>query len=155
MVLVIVLVALLIGIAGASLVTWIRRAASCARIIGVPRAQAATVFTGDVLCRYVMTSGSLARLEFFESGVRLRGIAVSRWIVPTWEARFTELAAVELVTLPWSRIAVWLRVRGEPDRIGFLTLYSRDILSLLEQHDVQVNRSVSQVGRVAELYGPP
>jgi hypothetical protein len=155
LVLVILLVGLLALIGIASLVTWIRRAGSCARTIEVPAAEAASVFTGDVLCRYVITSGSLARLEFFDWGVRVRGIAVSRWIVPTWEARYEELAAVELVTLPWSRIAVWLRIRGESARIGFLTQHSRDILGLLEKHDVQVDRSVAKVRRVTELYGPP
>jgi len=30
---------------------------------------------------------------------------ISRWIVPTWEARYDELAIAELVALPSSRIA--------------------------------------------------
>jgi hypothetical protein len=153
--LVILLVGLLaLGVA-ASLFTWIRRARSCARTIPAPAGEPASVFRGDVMCRPVMTSGSFARLEVFDWGVRLRGIAVSRWIVPTWEARYDELARAELVALPWSRIAVWLRIRGEPERIGFMTQYHQDILDLLEQHGVQVDRSVARVRRVSELYGPP
>ena len=77
---------------------------------------------------------------------------IARWIVPTWEARYDQLAVAELVTLPASRIAVWLRLRGDPHAIGFLTMDSRDILTLLQDHDVPVNRSIVQVRRVEELY---
>jgi hypothetical protein len=153
--LVILLVGLLVLGVAASLFTWIRRARSCARRIEAPAGEPASAFNGDVMCRYVMTSGSFARLELFDWGVRVRGIIISRWIVPTWEARYEELARAELVVLPRSRITVWLRIRGEPERIGFMTQHHQDILGLLEQHGVQVDRSVAQVRRVAELYGPP
>jgi len=140
---------------GASLFFWIRRAASCGRTIDVPVAEPAAVFYGGVMCRYLITSGSLARLEFYDWGVRLRGIALSRWIVPTWEARYEELAIAELVAMRWSRVAVWLRLRGTPDGIGFLANGSAEILRLLERHDLPVNRSVAQIRRVEELYRPP
>jgi hypothetical protein len=151
-VVVVVVVALLVvaGIAGP--VIWIRRAASCARVIDAPASEREAIFAGDVLSRYVITSGSLAVLEFFDWGVRLRGRLVSRWIVPRWEARYSELAIAELVTLPHSRIAVWLRLTGEHDGIGFLRMPSSEILPLLEKHGVPVNRSIAQVKRVAELY---
>ena len=97
-------------------------------------------------------SGSLARMEFHDWGVRIRGIAISRWIVPTWEARYEELAIAELASLRFSRIGVWLRLRGGADGIGFLTNWSQDILRRLEQHDVPVDRSVTQVKRAEELY---
>lgn len=152
MLVVVLLVAVLAVAAVAGLVTWIRRARSCARAIDVPVGELERVFSGDVLCRHSLMSGSLARLEFFDWGVRIHGIAVSRWIVPTWEARFEELAIAELVTLRYSRFAVWFRLRGEADGIGFLTNWSRDILRLLEQHEVPVNRSVTRVKRAEELY---
>jgi hypothetical protein len=78
---------------------------------------------------------------------------VTRWIVPTWEARYSELAQAELVASK-SRIAVWLRIRGESGGMGFLSTRSRDILQLLEEHQVQVSRAPAQARRPADLYGP-
>jgi hypothetical protein len=80
---------------------------------------------------------------------------VSRWIVPTWEARYDELAVAELVKLRFSRIAVWLMVRGEAGGIGFLTSFSQEILRELAAHDVQVNRVIAEVRSTAELYARP
>jgi hypothetical protein len=151
----VLLVVLLVLAGGAGLFWWIRRAASCGRTIDVPAAEPAAVFYGGVMCRYLITSGSLARLEFYDWGVRLRGTMLSRWIVPTWEARYDELAIAELVSLRWSRVAIWLKLRGTPDGIAFLANGSEAILRLLEQHDVPVNRALAQIRRVEELYGPP
>jgi hypothetical protein len=150
-VLFLVLVVLCIG----GVVMWTRLAASNARVINAPAGEPDTLFRGGVMCRHVITSGSLVRLEFFDWGLRLRGIAVSRWLVPTWEARYEELAIAELVCLPASRIAVWLRLRGEPAAIGFLSDRSTAILPLLEARGVPVNRAVTRVRRVEELYQPP
>jgi hypothetical protein len=152
---VVLLVAVLVIVGVAGLVTWIRRARSCARRIDAPAGEPNRVFTGDVLCRHALMSGSMARLELFDWGVRLHGIAISRWIVPTWEARFEDLAIAELATLRFSRFAVWFRLRGGADGIGFLTHWSKDILRELEKHDVPVNRSVIKVSRAEELYRSP
>jgi hypothetical protein len=149
---ILVVVLLALGVS-AGLFFWIRRAASCGRTIGADTSGTPqAVFYGGVMCRYLVTSGSMVRLEFYDWGVRLRGMAVSRWIVPTWEARYEELAIGELVGLRWSRIAVWLKLRGKPDGIAFLANGSADILRLLEKHGVPVNRSVAQIKRVEELY---
>ncbi len=150
---IVVIVVLVLG-AGAGLGFWIRRAASCGRRIGAPAGEPARVFWGGVMCRYLITSGTLARLEFFDWGVRLRGIAVSRWIVPTWEARYEELAIAELVSLRWSRIAVWLKLRGEAGGIAFLSDRSSEILPLLERNGVPVNRALAEIRRVEDLYRP-
>ncbi|HTX81549.1 MAG TPA: hypothetical protein VME44_05190 [Streptosporangiaceae bacterium] len=156
MLVVVLLVIVLAIVAVAGLVTWSRRARSAARIIGAPAGgEYDRLFPGDVLSRHIMMSGSLARLEFFDWGVRLHGLAISRWVVPTWEARYEELAIVDLVTLRFSRFAVWLRLRGSSDGIGFLTHWSRDILREFEKHDVPVNRSVIKVTRAEELYRSP
>jgi hypothetical protein len=134
------------------LVMWIRLAASNKRVIEVPEGSLEDFFRGGVMCRYVITSGTLARLDFFDWGVRLRGIAISRWIVPTWEARYDELATAGLVALPASRIAVWLRIRGQPEAIAFLSERSLDILPALAKHGVRVNHDVTKISRVEELY---
>src|SRR5262249_20142764 len=104
-----------------------------------------------VMCRSAITSGGFARLEFFDWGVRLRGVAVSRWLVPTWEARYDELDIAERVKLRFSRIAVWLRVRGETGGIGFLSSFSKEILRELAARDVPVNRAIAEVRPRAEL----
>jgi hypothetical protein len=153
-VVVILLVAALVLVGVISLVVWTRRAASCGRVIDAPPGDSIKEFAGDVMCRYVMTSGSFARLEFYDWGIRIRSVALTRWFVPTWEARYTELALTELVTSR-SRVAVWFRLRGEPGGFGFLSARSsREILDELEQHDVQVSRRAAEFRRVAELYPP-
>jgi hypothetical protein len=148
----IVLFAALIVLCVGGLILWSRLAAANARIIDAPISELEEFFWGGVMCRHVITSGSLARLEFFDWGVRLRGIPVSRWIVPTWEARYDELAIAELVALPQSRIAVWLRLRGQGGAIAFLSDRTSQILPVFEQHGVPVNRSVTRIRRVEELY---
>jgi hypothetical protein len=150
----ILVVVLLAVVAGAGVFFWIRRAKSCRRTIDAPTGGLVGLFYGGVMCRGLVTSGSLARLEFYDWGVRLRGTVVSRWVVPTWEARYDELAIAELVALRWSRVAVWMRLRGTQDGIAFLTNGSTDVLRQLEEHDVLVNRSVAQIKRVEELYRP-
>ncbi len=153
MLVIILLVALLAVMAVAGLVAWTRRAAACGRTIDAPVSEPVQRFAGDTMCKSVITSGSFARLEAHDWGIRIRGVAACRWIVPTWEARYEELALVELVASR-SRIAVWLRLRGEPGGMGFLTTRSRDILRLLEEHQVQVSRAPAQPRRLADLYGP-
>jgi hypothetical protein len=148
---IVVVVVLALAAAG-GLGFWITRAGSCGRTIDVPAGEFHQVFWGGVMCRNLITSGTLARLEFFDWGVRIRGIAVSRWIVPTWEARYEELAIAELVSLRYSRIAVWFRLRGDAGGMAFLSYHSNEILPLLEQRGVPVNRSVAQIRRAEELY---
>jgi hypothetical protein len=149
----IVLVVLLVLLWVAGIFLWARLAASGARSIDAPEGELEMLFRGDVLCRYVVTSGSLARLEFLDWGVRLHGTMISRWLVPTWEARYDELAIAELVALPASRNAVCFRLRGgQAKPIAFLSERNLAILPLLEKHGVPVNRSVTRIRRVRELY---
>lgn len=150
--LVAILVGVLIILTVVSLVTWKMRAAACGRRIEVPAGERQRMFYGGVMCRAVTTSGPLVRLEIMDWGIRLQGTIWSRWIVPTWEARYDELAIAELVATSFSRTAVWFRLRGSADGIGFLCETSEEILRVMEQHDVPVNRSVTQIKKVAELY---
>ncbi len=153
MLVVLLLVVVALVIVG-GLVTWVVRARSCARIIETPAGQEddESLFYGGIMCKQLTTSGTMVRLEMLDWGVRLRGIAPARWVVPTWEARYDELALAELVASRYSRIAVWFRLRGEPGGMGFLSHQSQDILRILEKHEVPVNRAVTQFNRVDELY---
>jgi len=148
---VIVLIVVVAVLAATALAIWVRRAAASARRIGAPDDEPDRVLYGDVLCRSVMTSGSFARLEVHDWGVRLRGIAMTRWIVPTWEARYEELAIAEVVASR-SRLGVWLRLKGGAGAIGFLTSNSEETARALEAHGVRVDRSVTQFRQVADLY---
>lgn len=154
MLVVILLIAALAVIGLAGLVNWIRRARSCARVIDAPASEPDQVYAGDIMCRHVMTSGAFARLEFHDWGIRIRPVKITRWIVPVWEARYSELAQTQLITSR-SRVAVWLRLRGESGGCGFLSARSsQDVLRDLEKHDVQVSRAPAEFRRVAELYPP-
>ena len=152
MVLAIALVVVLVVLSVSGLLIWTRLAASNRRIIDAPAGKLEDRFWGGVMCRHVITSGSLARLDLFDWGIRLRGIPISRWIVPTWEARYDEMSIAELVALPQSRIAVWFRLRGDSSTIAFLCDRTSQILPVLEKHGVPVNRAVTKIRRVDELY---
>jgi hypothetical protein len=151
-----ILVGLVVVVGVLGVVTWIRGARACQRIIDPPAPAGESELTcyGGIMCRGLMTSGTMVRLDLMDWGVRIRGIPVSRWLVPRWEARYAELAIAELVATPFSRIAVWFRVQGEPGGMGFLTERSRDILTGLAKHEVVVNRSVQQIRSADDMYGP-
>jgi hypothetical protein len=150
------LIVVLAVLAGGGIAVWTRLAATNARHLGaaVPDDDPSELFRGGVMGKHLITSGTLVRLEFFDWGIRLRGTVISRWVVPTWEARYDELAIAELVSLPASRIAVWFRLRGgDKHMIGFLSDHSSAVIRLLEHHDVPVNRAVATIRNVDELYG--
>jgi hypothetical protein len=151
---VILLVVVVVLVILAGLATWVRRARSCTRIIGVPDGELVETFYGGVMCKSLTTSGTMVKLEVFDWGVRIQGIAPTRWVVPTWEARYDELALAELVASPFSRIAVWFRLRGETGGMGFLSSRNPEILRRLEAHEVPVNRAVAKIKRVDDLYRP-
>jgi hypothetical protein len=152
MVLVLVLVVVLVVLCLSGLVLWARLASANNRRIDPPAGELDEFYWGGVMCRHVITSGALARLEFFDWGVRVRGIPISRWIIPTWEAKYEELTVVRLVALPMSRIAVWFRLRDESSAMAFLSDRSSVILQVLEKHGVQVSGAVTKIRSVEELY---
>jgi hypothetical protein len=147
-----ILLALLIVVVVVSVVLWIRRARACQRIIDAPDGELEMACYGGVMCREMMTSGGLVRLDMLDWGVRMRGVPLTRWYMPQWEARYEELAIGELVATAHSRITVWFRVRAEPGGMGFMSYRSRDILDGLQRHGVPVNRSVQQIRSAAEMY---
>jgi hypothetical protein len=148
-----VLIVLLVALCISGVVIWARLVGSNARVVDLPGGEPQQIFRGGVMSRHVVTSGTLVRLDVYEWGIRIHGNLVSRWIVPTWEARFDELAIAELVALPASRIAVCFRLRdSDPRVIAFLSDQNTRILRALEAHDVPVNRAVTKIRRVDELY---
>jgi hypothetical protein len=148
-----VLIVVLVALCICGVFLWARLASSNARVVDLPTGEPDQIFRGGVMSRHVITSGTLVRLDVFDWGIRIHGNIISRWIVPTWEARFDELAIAELVALPASRIAVCFRLRdSDPRVIAFLSDQNPRILRALEAHDVPVNRSVTKIRRVDELY---
>lgn len=150
-----ILVAVAVLLAVVAVIRWKRRATAGSRRVSEAAGERLRLFYGGVLSEAVTTSGLLVRLEILDWGVRLTGSIWSKWLVPTWEARFDELAIAERVATPFSRIAVWFRLRDDAGGIGFLCDTSEEILRVLEQHEVPVNRSVAQIRKVAELYRTP
>lgn len=148
-----ILLAVLAFMCAGGVLMWTRLVATNVRVIGAPPdGEPERLFRGGILGKHIVTSGTLVRLEFYDWGVRLRGTAISRWVVPTWEARYEELSVVRRVALPASRLAVWLRVRGKPEcSIAFLSDVTGQILPVLEGHGVQVDRAVTQIRRAEEL----
>jgi hypothetical protein len=151
-----ILLGLIVVVGVMSVATWIRGARRCQRILDPPppAGESELVCYGGVMCRGLMTSGLLVRFDLLDWGVRMRGIPPARWLVPRWEARYSELAIAELVVTPFSRIAVWFKVQGEPGGMGYLTERHRDILNGLQKHEVPVNRSVQQIRSAEDMYGP-
>jgi hypothetical protein len=151
-----ILLALLVVMVVIGMVTRIGRGRACQRIISppAPAGEIELVCYGGIMCRGLMTSGLLARLDLLDWGVRIRGTPIARWLVPRWEARYSELAVAELVATPFSRNAVWFRVQGEPGGMGFLSERSPDILRGLEKHEILVNRSVQKIKSAEDMYGP-
>jgi hypothetical protein len=148
-----ILLALLVVMVVIGVVPWFRRARACQRIIDAPDGELELACYGGVMCREMMTSGALVRLDLLDWGIRLRGVPLTRWYMPQWEARYAELAIAELVATPHSRITVWFRLQAGQGGMGFMSYRSRDILDVMQRHDVPVNRSVQQIRSPAVLYG--
>lgn len=153
----VVLIGVLAMAGAGGLLRWSRLTAASRRTIDAPAGKLEDLFRGGVMGRHILTSGTLVRLECYDWGIRLRGIAISRWVVPTWEASYEELAIARLVAMPASRITVWFRLRGaqpgdDHGAIGFLSDHSGQIIGLLQEHGVPVDRHVTQIRQVKELY---
>ncbi len=81
-------------------VRWIRRLwAESVHQMDMPDAVLEATFLGGLLSGSVSATWPLVILECFDWGIRLRGSArLWRRLVPNWEARYEDLATVQLVS---------------------------------------------------------
>lgn len=122
-------------------VRWIRHLwAESACEMEMPDAVLEMTFSGGLLSGSVSATWPLVLLEFFDWGIRLRGSArLWQRLVPRWDARYEDLATVQLV----SSMSAGIRLadtRGA-DAIVFWTFKSAKIMDHLEAHGVPVDRS--------------
>jgi hypothetical protein len=125
------------------------------RIIAMPPGTPQSVFIGGILSAVVSASYPLARLELLEWGIRLapsaRPLRFLPMTVPTWEARYDELAVVRRVR---SAGADGLRfaLSGSTDAVVFWSRNCPEILDRLEAADVTVDRSVTTLKQAGGTY---
>ena len=102
-VVVIVAVILAIGVPAVAAPLWALRRYSAApgRVVSMPGKAPESSYLGGSLSARWSVAWPLARLEFFDWGVRLAGsVRAVRWLTAPWEARYEQLAAVRLISSP-------------------------------------------------------
>ncbi len=129
-----------------------RQAALASRVISMPDTAPARTFLGGCLSGTWSATWPLARLEFFDWGIRLAGsVRPVRWLIGTWEARYEELATVRLIESPAS--GVRLAIKGSTDAVVFWTFReSREISGLLEAKNVPVDRTTVPLRQAGGTY---
>jgi hypothetical protein len=122
-------------------VRWIRHLfAASAREIAMPDTTLKMAFLGGLRSGSVNATWPLVRLECFDWGIRLRGSARPwRRLTPTWEARYEDLATVQLV----SSMSTGIRfaATGRTDAVVFWTFKSSEIMDHLDARGAPVDRS--------------
>jgi hypothetical protein len=129
----------------ASVLLYIRRkAVRDSRRLGLPDTRRTATFLGGMLLGKNNAGPGTVRLEFFDSGIRLRGVGVFRALAAVWEARYEELTEARLVTAP-TNPGVRLRAAGSTGPVIFWTRQGSEILDRLEEHAVPVDRTADQI----------
>jgi hypothetical protein len=125
-----------------------REAVRDSRRIGVPDARRTATFHGGLQTwkKINVGKGSMeeVRLEFFDWGIRLRGVGIMRPVVPVREAQYEELTEARLVTAH-KKQGVRLHAAGIADPMIFWTRQDSNVLDRLEEHAVSVDRAADQV----------
>lgn len=130
---------LVAGFARVALV--LRRAAKSSRgILPSPGQAAEGKFAGGVMSRTLNATGELARLELFGWGLQVRGATLVTWLIPTWQARYQEIASAQLVAVRAASSSVRLQLCDGGDPVIFLTRQGAKILDQLEMRGVPVDR---------------
>jgi hypothetical protein len=129
---------------------------SASRLVGLPVTQPEAEWLGAALTATVNVGLPLARLELFDWGVRLGSSARAlRWCIPTWEARYGELAIVKSVTGPIQVGAIsGLRfaVADSADAVVFWSAHSPEILDRLQEAGATVDRSAVPLKRAGGVH---
>jgi hypothetical protein len=148
-----VLVAVALGVIAlvivvAAITLFRRRSAKSSRTVSVPEETPAAVWKGGLRTQTVNATSGTARLELFDWGVRVRGRGLWRVLLPTWEARYRELATAQLIKWPIANSGVLMRTDGSAAPLVFVTLRDREVLDALAARGVPVDRSVARLRRV-------
>lgn len=123
------------------------------RVIGVPGAPPERTFVGGLWSRAMSAMWPLARLEFWDWGIRIRGsVRGVRWLVGSWQARYDELTA-ELVVVPVASRGVLLNA-GAAEPVVFWSRRGHEILDHLGMHGVPVSHTPTRLSWGANLYHP-
>jgi hypothetical protein len=134
-----------------------REAVRDSRRIGVPDARRTATFRGGLQTwkKINVGKGSMdmeeVRLEFFDWGIRLRGVGIMRPVVPVREAQYEELTEARLVTAH-KKQGVRLHAAGIADAMIFWTRQDSNVLDRLEEHAVSVDRAADQVSDPPNMF---
>jgi hypothetical protein len=126
------------------------RSAKSSRTIAVPDELPTAVWKGGLRTQTVNATSGTARLEMFDWGVRVRGRGFWQVLLPTWEARYSELATAQLIEWPIANHGVLMRTDSSVAPLVFVTLRDREVLEALAARGVLVDRSVSRL-RLTDL----
>lgn len=152
-VVIIVAIVIVLGVPTVAATLWALRdqAGRAARLIGMPGTAPESTFLGGSLTATARATWPLARLEFFNWGIRLSAsLRLLRWVIGTWEAQYEELATVRLISSlnPGVRLAL----KGSTDAVVFLTFESTQIADRLEAHGVPVDRAAISLRNAGGTY---
>jgi len=126
------------------------RSAKSSRTIAAPEELPVAVWKGGLRTQTVNATSGTARLEMFDWGVRVRGRGFWKVLLPTWEARYSELATAQLIEWPIANHGVLMRSDSSVAPLVFVTLRDREVLEALAARGLLVDRSVSRL-RQADL----
>jgi hypothetical protein len=147
--------ALVLAGSGAGIWGMRQQTSEAARILGMPVTAPESAFLGGMLSRAVSAGYPLARLETFGWGVRLgASTRLLRFLplsVPTWEARYEELAVVRLVT-SYGQEGLRFAMTGSADAVVFWSVRCLEILDRLEAAGATVDRSVTSLKQAGGVY---
>lgn len=121
-----------------------RELSSMSRVLGMPITSPELSILGGALTATVSATWPLAHLELFGWGLRLSSSA--RWLrllplsVPTWEARYKDLAVVKSIA-GLGADGLRFALIGSADAVVFWSFRRPEILDRLEAAGATVDRS--------------